>query len=106
MLVYNCNTLGKNPYYIGKLGSLKDETDMYYNDEVIDENNADSDISANMSGIRVTVAGTHDKIGTRSITESNHIHNIDRFTAQADLDHGTLTLKFYFNAANDDVFVP
>lgn len=106
MLVYNCNTLGKNPYYIGKLGSLKDETDMYYNDEVIDENNADSEISAKMSGIRVTVAGTHDKIGTRSITESNHIHNIDRFTAQADLDNGTLTLKFYFNAANDDVFVP
>lgn len=106
MLVYNYNTLGKNPYYIGKLGSLKDETDMYYNDEVIDENNADAEISVKMSGARVSVTGTHDKVGTRSVTDTNHIRNIDRFTAQADLATGTLVFKFYFNAENEDVFVP
>ena len=77
MLVYNYNTLGKNPYYIGKLGSLTAETDMYYNDDVIDSNNADSEISVKMSGARVSVTGTHDKVGTRSVSDTNHLRNID-----------------------------
>ena len=118
LLIYNYNTLGKNPYYIGKLASLvsdsEDGVDLYYNNEVIDRDNADSEISVNntsetsasISGTRIVVTGTHDKVGTRSVTDTNHIRNINRFTAKADLSSGTLTLKFFFTAGIEDVFVP
>jgi len=81
LLIFNQEKLGKNPYYVGKLSALLNETDLTYNEAIDESNDAESTIEIGSHSIKVTVTGTHDKIGTRSVQDSNHIENVTRMTA-------------------------
>ena len=60
---------------------MLEETELVYNDKIEDDNNAEYDIANDYNGINIVVTGTHDKVGTRSIQDSNYINNITKITA-------------------------
>jgi len=99
VIVYNADTLGKNPYYIGKLWDFIDEQELNYNKPIDDGNTADFETSCVISMGLVKVTGTHRDIHTHSERDTNHIDMIDRITAvmyakEDDLANATLTFTF------------
>lgn len=102
MIIYNVNTLGKSPYYIGDLWTFKEETFLDYNPPVDVSNDADITLSGQEWSGRVSVTGTHRDIRTRSARDTNYIDGIDSIKAvlyadENDPSGATLTFTFDVN---------
>lgn len=107
VLVYNVNTLGKNPYLMCDLTAIsQEEQDLFYNDS---QYLSEFKISANtMTQLEYYGIGTHNDIELVSRTDSNHIPNIKRITCKYDPDglEKILVFKFYLENKNIPVFIP
>jgi len=83
VIVYNTDTLGKNPYLVGMVRGLSTETSEWldignYNDEFTVENSREKTVETTMTGadVRVNVTGTFDGKHYQNQSDCNHLNNI------------------------------
>lgn len=107
VLVYNINTLGKNPYLMCDLTAItQEEQELFYNsNQYLNE----FKISANtMTQLEYYGIGTHSDIDLVSKIDSNHISNIKKITCKYDSTalQKILVFKFYIENKSIPVFIP
>ena len=104
ILVYNADTLGKNPYYVGQLSDFMSgaEIDFSYNEQLDAGNDAEQQTTAAVSNGDIRVTGTHRDIRTHGQSDSNRIDMVDRMTGRLyadsnDLQNATFMFRFYID---------
>lgn len=95
VLIYNSETLGKNPYAIAHLTSFLEEQELYYTKlDLSSSNEHQLDPEAVGSQNDVVVVGTRDALGTQSKIGSNYIRNISKISCKFSREQKLLTLTF------------
>lgn len=101
LLIYNRDTLGKNPYFIGKLKALA--ADSYrssilnYNPAVESDNSRETHVTADYfagDDFYLNVTGTGSAYKYLNYSDTNHIPNISKFKAYFDNSTQQLKLRF------------
>lgn len=86
VFIYNKRTNGKNPYFIGNLSSLYENTELNYT-----KNYNFSEISCG----NIKIAGTYDYFSSLiNKSDSNEIYNIDSIFSEFSKDNNILNIKF------------
>ena len=101
ILIYNTMSLGKNPYFIGKLKDLEgiptheeDWVELHYNEPNVGDNSSEISVESTIgSGHTVAAAGVQRRLSATGKYGSNYIEHVYRITAL--YFDKCLTLRFY-----------
>ena len=89
--------MGKNPYFIGKIGQLATATESSYISAYYNNDNSESEcvISAENSTGKYTITGINRQGYTNSM-DNNHIGNIGAIELQMDMSRFMLHVRFKY----------
>lgn len=99
VIIYNVNSLGKSPYYMGDLWALRTNAELGYDEYVKNSDVADIQLSGQGSNGRFYASGTRSDVRRRGLYDTNRIDFISSVKAglyaeEDDVANAALTLTF------------